>query len=277
MAVVALGRIGSAVIAPSESLDLHVFIDAGGRADSTRVWGGLACVGGELSWIDNELSRLKALLPHAIDKDGELKGKCVPIEYAKESGRKFRQEDRRILFWANQYVGFDEPEVIKMCAAVSEFLADLHPDSDHPERQEIEEWNRERLEYFGGLAKPVNRHKLISMVAHMNWLYDEIRRVNLGPQLRSAHIVVDEENLPCPRPTNRFLTAFFSAGFQSAGMSSRRTGGCFRRVDTGGSHVTVNASAKSHEHAALQYVDIHIQVVQRQLPGFAATSGPVGQ
>lgn len=94
----ALGRIGSAVIAPNESLDLHIFIDAGGQADSTRVWGGLACDAHELSWIDTELSRLKALLPQSLEKDGELKGKHVPIEIAKESGRKFHQEDRRILF-----------------------------------------------------------------------------------------------------------------------------------------------------------------------------------
>jgi hypothetical protein len=276
MALVALGRIGSAEIAPSESLDLHIFIDAGGKADSTRVWGGLACVAHELSWIDSELSRLKALLPYKVEKNGELKGRDVPIEIAKESGLKLRQEDRRILFWANQYPKFDEPEITKMSTLFSEALANLHPDPTHLECQEIEEWNTERRDYLDGLAKPVNRHKLISMIAHMNWLYDEIRRVNLGPQLRSASIVIDEENLPGPMPANRLLTAFFAAGLQSAGMSYRRTGGCFRRIDTGGCHVTVNASAKSHECAALQYVDIHIQVVQRQLPGFT-NKGSVGQ
>ncbi len=51
-------------------------------------------------------------------------------------------------------------------------------------------------------------------------------------------------------------------------MSFRRTGGCFRKVDTGGCNVMVDASAKSEERSGLQYVDILLQVAQRQLPGF---------
>jgi hypothetical protein len=123
--------------------------------------------------------------------------------------------------------------------------------------------------YFDTL-RPANGHKVISMVSHLNWLYGEISRVSLGPQVRSARIVIDQEDLPAPERTNRFLTSFFAAGLQNAGMSFRRTGGCFRRVDTGGCYVTVDGSAKSDEHAGLQYVDILIQVVQRQLPGFSA-------
>jgi hypothetical protein len=84
------------------------------------------------------------------------------------------------------------------------------------------------------------------------------------------HVFIDDENLPTPELNNRFLAGFVAAGLQGAGMSFRRTGGCFRRVDIGGCHVTLDASAKSDEHAGLQYVDILLQVVQRQLPGFTA-------
>lgn len=103
------------MIAPSDSLDLHVFIDAGGRSNSKRVWGGLALLNAqELSWIDTELSRLRASLPDAINQSGELKGKNVPTQIAKDSGLRFRQEDRRILFWANWYPEFDGPELIEV-------------------------------------------------------------------------------------------------------------------------------------------------------------------
>jgi hypothetical protein len=77
--------------------------------------------------------------------------------------------------------------------------------------------------------------------------------------------VIDEEDLPAPMRANRFITAFVAAGLQGTGMSFRRTGGCFRRVDTGGCYVTVDACAKSDKHPGLQYVDIQLQVVQRQL------------
>jgi hypothetical protein len=270
----ALGRLGSAVIAPSESLDLHVFIDAGGRSNSKRVWGGLALLNAhELSWVDTELSRLRALCHDALDRSGELKGKNVPTQIAKDAGLKFRQEDRRILFWANWYPEFDGPELIETRHQLSQFLNELRPDATHLERSEIEAWHTDIRDYFDGLL-PVNGHKVISMVAHLIWLYREIAKVNLGPQLRSARVVIDEENLPTPKLTNRFLTSFVAAGLQGAGMSNRRTGGCFRRVDTGGCHVTVDAAAKSEEHAGLQYVDILLQVVQRQLPGFLAKGDP---
>src|SRR4051794_32918001 len=106
----ALGRLGSTVIPPSESLDLHVFIDAGGRSNTKRVWGGLALLDRrELLWIDSALTRLRALLPTALSPSGELKGKNVPTEIAKGAGLRFRREDRRILFWANWYPEFDGP------------------------------------------------------------------------------------------------------------------------------------------------------------------------
>jgi len=266
----ALGRLGSNIITLSESLDLHVFIDAGGRSNSRRVWGGLACLGAnELLWIDTELFRLRALLKGSLTQSGELKGKAVPTEIAKEAGAKLRQADRRILFWTNWYPEFDGAELVEMRRQLSDFLRNLHPDPFHLERAEIEASYADMRNYFDGL-KPVNGHKIISIVAHLVWLFREIERANLGAQLRSAHFIIDEENLPDPTIASRFLTAFSAAGLQGAGMTFRRTGGCFRRVNTGGCHVTVAPSSKSDEHAGLQYVDILIQVVQRQLPGFSA-------
>lgn len=268
MVQTAHGRLGSTVVASSGSLDLHVFIDAGGRANSKRVWGGIALLNArELSWIDSELSHLRALLPDALSQSGELKGRNVPTQIAKDTANRFRQEDRRILFWANWYPEFDGPELDAMRQQFLQFLTDLRPSPTNFERSEIEAWNTDLRDYFRGLRE-VNRHTIISIIAHLNWLFSEIARVQLGPQLRSAHVLVDDENLPTPMLTNRFLTAFVASGLQGSGMSFRRTGGCFRRVNTGGCHVTVDGSAKSHEHAGLQYVDILLQVVQRQLPRF---------
>jgi hypothetical protein len=264
----ALGRLGSTIVAPTESLDLHIFIDAGGRADSRRVWGGLALLDArELLWIDAELARLRASLP--LEPSGELKGKNVPMQVAKDAGIRFRQQDRRILFWANWYPEFDGAELVEMRRQLSQFLNNLHPDATRTERSEIEAWHTEMRDYFDGL-RPVNGHKVVSILAHLGWLFAEITRVKLGPQLRSAHVVVDEENLPSPESTRRFLASFVAAGLQGAGMSYRRTGGCFRRINTGGCHVAVDACAKSEKHAGLQYVDILLQVVQRKLPGFTA-------
>ncbi len=270
MFLTALGRLGSEVIAPSESLDLHVFIDAGGRANSKRVWGGLALLDSrELSWVDSELAHLRASFPGALKPTGELKGKNVPTQIAKDAGLRLRQEDRRILFWGNWYPEFDGLELIEIRRLFSNFLTDLRPNAAHLERSEIEAWHTDMRDYFDKLP-PVNGHKVISMITHFTWLFREIARVNLGPQLRSAHVMIDEENLPTPKLTNRFLTGFVAAGLQGAGMSNRRTGGCFRRINTGGCHVTVDASAKSDKHAGLQYADILLQVVQRKLPGFTA-------
>jgi hypothetical protein len=264
----ALGRLGSTVVAPNESLDLIVFIDAGGKADLTRVWGGLALLDErELSWIDTELARLRAALPDVLDLRGELKGKNVPTPLAKDAGVRFRQEGRRILFWANWYPDFDGAELAALRRQLSEFLTGLRPDPAHLERPEIEAWQADLQEYFDSL-RSVNGHKIISILAHLGWLFREIARVNLGPQLRSVRVVVDHENLPSPERTNRFLKGFVAAGLQGSGMSFRRTGGCFRRIDTGGCNVVVEESAKSHEHSGLQYVDILLQVVQRQLPGY---------
>jgi hypothetical protein len=270
----ALGRLGSALRAPSGSLDLHIFIDAGGRANSKRVWGGLAMLDAhELSWIEGQLAELRNTLPNALSQAGELKGKNVPTQVAADAGRKFREEDRRILFWANWYPEFDGPELAELRRQMTQFLEDLRPDPTHLERLEIEAWHADMREYFDRLL-PVNAHKVVSIVAHTRWLFREIARVGLGPQLRSARVIADHENLPTPDLTNRFLTGFIAAGLQGAGMSFRRTGGCFRRVNVGGCHVTLDASGKSQDYAGLQYVDILLQVVQRQLPGFGrAASG----
>jgi len=161
------------------------------------------------------------------------------------------------------------PEVAELRRQLSQFLEELRPDVTHLERFEIEAWHKDLLDHFDALP-PINGHKIISILAHLGWLFREIKRVNLGPQLRAVHILIDTENLPAPVLNNRFLTGFLAAGLQGAGMSFRRTGGCFRRVDKGGCHVTVDGSAKSDQHAGLQYVDILLQVVQRQLPGYGA-------
>ncbi|MGA2584548.1 MAG: hypothetical protein ABSG31_14830 [Tepidisphaeraceae bacterium] len=130
MFLVAHGRLGSTVLAPSESLDLHVFIDAAGQSKSKRVWGGLALLGTrELAWVDAEISTLRALLPDALEGNGELKGKKVPLQIAKDTGVKVRREDRRILFWSNWYPKFNDPEIIETRRQLSQFLAGLNPDS----------------------------------------------------------------------------------------------------------------------------------------------------
>lgn len=48
----AIGRIGSKIVSAPLSLEMRVFLDAGGKANRRRVWGGLAIIGErELDWL----------------------------------------------------------------------------------------------------------------------------------------------------------------------------------------------------------------------------------
>jgi hypothetical protein len=60
-----------------------------------------------------------------------------------------------------------------------------------------------------------------------------------------------------------------AATFQAAGMSYRLTGSALREEATEGA-IAVDLAGDSRKCKGLQYVDILLQVVQRQLPGFAA-------
>jgi len=110
MPIATIGRLGSLVRVPSNSLDLYVFVDAGGRASERRLWGGLACIGDrEIAWLRQRLDDLKKTLPNCLEPSGELKGKHVPTPIAQQLGQDLREEDRRSLFWATWCCEVSDP------------------------------------------------------------------------------------------------------------------------------------------------------------------------
>ncbi|TKJ39599.1 MAG: hypothetical protein CEE38_02435 [Planctomycetes bacterium B3_Pla] len=269
MCITAIGRLGSVIEAPTESLYLHVFLDAGGRASKRRVWGGLACVGDrELSWLARKLDDLKVDLRECVEGSGELKGKHVPTSIAKELGRHLREDDRRIVFWATWCSEMDDPVLASLRTLFSEFLSSQKADSYRLDRGQIDDWFRRIESYFARL-KDVNRHKLISLLQHLKWLGDEVRRTRLGGQLRSVRVIVDHENFPDTETCAVLMKEAVAATFQAAGMSYRLTGSAFRQKAIEGT-ISVDLAGNSCKCKGLQYVDILLQVVQRQLPGFAA-------
>ncbi len=91
-----IGRIDSTIEAPSQTLDIKIFIDAGGKADYRRVWGGLAVIGtSEIEWMKDTLDK------YDKSKHKELKGKDLSTEEIISIASRIREENRRILFWAN--------------------------------------------------------------------------------------------------------------------------------------------------------------------------------
>jgi hypothetical protein len=116
--------------------------------------------------------------------------------------------------------------------------------------------------------KAVNQHKLISILQHLKWFGDKVRETGLAPQLRSVRVVVDREDFPDTETCAVLTKEAVAAIFQAAGMSYVLTGTWFREKPAEGA-VTVDLGGDSARCAGLQYVDILLQVVQRQLPGSA--------
>lgn len=105
----AIGRIGSKIISAPLSLEMRVFLDAAGKANRRRVWGGLALIGEhELDWLQKVLDDIRNEFPIKDVKKPEMKGRDLPTSVIKAAGRKLREEDRRILFWANWLPAYNE-------------------------------------------------------------------------------------------------------------------------------------------------------------------------
>ncbi|MDA3821831.1 MAG: hypothetical protein PF450_04350 [Bacteroidales bacterium] len=239
---------------------MQVFIDAGGKAGNQRVWGGLVTIGeSEITWIQQVLNAVG----EDCNEDFELKGRELETTVIKAAGRKILDEDRRILFWANWLLDWKDEKSQKFAEKLGGTLNSLKSNPYHLERDSIETWYNENAGYFSGL-KPVNQHKLLSIILHVQWLIAEIKRTRLGRQLKSVRVVIDKENFPNEARCGVVVKAFVAAGLQGAGMDCSLTGKAFREEANEGS-VIVNVSGKSEKHAGIRYVDILLQAVLRKV------------
>jgi hypothetical protein len=138
MFLTAIGRLGSVLEMPPESLDLSIFLDAGGRARETRVWGGLACLGDrELQLLEQRLVDLKKAYPKRVEESRELKGKRVPTSIAKELGQQLREEERRSLFWASSCCDMNDRDFTWLRALFSAFLASQEAVPHRLDREQV--------------------------------------------------------------------------------------------------------------------------------------------
>ena len=262
----ALGRVSSAVVFPQESLSLSVYVDAGGRAGRKRVWGGLAAVGdNEDLWIRRKMTALATEHAASLEATGELKGGQLQLPDVVRAGRAIVTESRRICFWANWYPSPDE-------TAAETFLRSLAQVRVAQGRQDTA-FNQSRndacVAYIKSLT-PVNRWKVFSLIAHLQWLVGELRNSGVGPQLGRVHLYVDGEDLPSPEGANDLVKLMFAASLQHSGMSLRTTGRAYEEAGQQGA-VRVDLNVGSAGSPGLQFVDILLQAVQRQLPGGAAS------
>lgn len=257
-----LGRLGSSIISPDRSLDLFVFLDAGGRPSGHRLWAGLAAVGErELARIEEDMEHLKQAYPDRLERDGELKGKNVPVEVAKKLGRKLHSSaNRRSRFWVNWYPRHDDGTCQQLCQVLSDVLRTYRVNPSMRDSGRAEKWFVAKTRLFDDL-KPTNRHKMLSILASIGWLCEEIKRVEIGPQMRSVRVCVDQENLPGMEDCAALVKGFTCACLQGVGMSVRLTGKVFRESHEEGA-VAVRLDCDSARCPGLQYVDVLLQVVQ---------------
>ncbi|MDO8141870.1 MAG: hypothetical protein Q6358_10265 [Candidatus Brocadiales bacterium] len=261
----AIGRIGSKIVSAPQSLEMRVFLDAGGKANRRRVWGGLALIGErELDWLQKVLDDIRAEFPIIDIKKPELKGRDLPTSVIKAAGRKLREEDRRILFWANWLPAWNEQAAQKLSVLLAHTLKSMRPNPNHFKQHAIETWYRDNADYFSNLKKDVNRHKLLSIVAHFQWLATEIARIELGYQLKSVEVVIDRENFPIEEKCGVLIKSFVAAALQCAGMDCTLTGRAYRERENDGA-IVINVAGESENSVGIRYVDLLLQTVLRKV------------
>ncbi len=255
-----LGRIGNIIECPPRSLDMQVFVDAAGKAGNKRVWGGLAAIGdSEITWMDNVLDDI------AKDQkqNQELKGRDLDTSVIKDIGRKILEDDRRIIFWANWILDWRHEKSDRLSCRLEDALKSLKANPLHLERNTIENLYNSNSAYFSNL-KQVNKHKLLSIIVHLQWLLSEIKRVKIGHQLKSVRFIIDKENFPKEEKCGALVKTFISASLQSTGMDISLTGKSFREDASEGS-VVVDIAGESEKNVGIRYVDILIQAVLRKV------------
>ena len=263
-----MGRLGSRIHALPESLALRVFVDAGGRAAENRVWGGLAIVDDfEAAWLDRTMHGLKARHADLCLPSGELKGAELTDDEVRNLGRRIKDEDHRVLFWANWFRAATDPRMATLGKKAVDFLREVRADHYRLDAMEIN--NRyDRMAIFLENLKGINRHKVVSTLAHLGWLMEELKLRSLGPQLRSVSVVLDREDIPLTRDCAEFLRLFLVPSLQAVGMSARITWRSLREAPGTGA-IMVEPDADSRTYSGLQFVDILLQGVQRGLPGYS--------
>lgn len=248
-----------------------MYLDAGGRAGETRIWGGLAVFGGdEITWIESVLKELRARPDATMEARGEVKGRDVSLEAAKAIGRRVRDEDRRIAFWAARHRPYSDGSISGAKTELGAFLNELRSDPSRLDQQHVNEWFASKSSYYSKL-KAVNQHKLVALISHLQWLFAQLRATGTASRLGRATLVIDREDFPQPvTECGALVKAFMCSGLQGAGMSYRTTGRAMKEATDEGA-VVVEVHGDSSAHAGLQLVDILLQVVQRQLQDAAPT------
>lgn len=260
----ALSRIHSNILTPPQTLDMKVYIDAGGKANHTRVWGGIAVIGdNELSWIQKVVEDIQKDDPKANNGDFQLKGRDLETSTIIFAGKKLYTENRRILFWSNWFPQWANQDALQISEIFIQALNNFKANKDGLHQNLINDWYQENAKYFLSL-EPVNRYKVLSIIAHLHWLFNEIDRVNLGNQLKSVEIIIDRENFPNEDRCGILIKSSVAASLQTAGMAYTITGSAYKeKADEGA--IIINVCGKSKESSGLTYVDILLQAVLRKV------------
>jgi hypothetical protein len=257
----AIGRINSIIEAPPQTLDMKIFIDAGGKADNRRVWGGLAVIGtSEIKWMKDVLDDI-----HKSNKisSKELKGRELSIEEIKSTGRMIREQDRRILFWANWIECWNEENAQKFARELENAFSSMRSNCTRLDKDSIDAWYKSQASFFSKL-KPINKHKVLSINELLQWVISEIKKCKLGHQLKSVEIVIDNENFQNEKDCGVLFKHIISAGLQSAGMHYTLTGKALKEHAQEGA-VNVNVTGKSEDVVGIRFVDILLQAVLRKV------------
>ncbi len=253
-----IGRIHSTIEAPSQTLDIKMFIDAGGQADYQRVWGGLAAIGtSEVKWMKDTLDKFDK------SKHKELKGIDLSTEEIKSIASKILEEDRRILFWANWIECWNEGNAQELATEFENSLGSMKSNNYHLKKESIDAWYKSQASFFSKL-RPINKHKILSIIELFHWFNIEIEKRKLGHQLKSVEAVIDNENFPNEKDCGVLIKHIISAGLQGAGMHYTLTGKALdERAQEGA--VNVNVAGESEDVVGIRFVDILLQRVLRRV------------
>lgn len=253
-----IGRIHSTIEAPSQTLDIKIFIDAGGQAYDPRVWGGLATTEtSDDKWMKDTLDKFDK------SKHKELKGIDLSTEEIISIASKILEEDRRILFWANWIERWNEGNAQKLATEFGNFLVSMKSNNYHLEKESIDACYQSQASFFSEL-KPINKHKILSIIELFHWFTCEIEKRKLGHQLKSVEIVIDNENFPNEKDCGVLIKHIISAGLQGAGMHYTLTGNAFDEHAQEGA-VNVNVVGESENVVGIRFVDILLQRVLRKV------------
>jgi hypothetical protein len=250
-------------------LAAFLYFDAGGSADQDRTWGGLAAIGkDENNYLASALNTLKERNPKEVDKSsGELKGgdlrsRELVFALGQIRGHKMVFRGRRIP------APDSDQRLVEIQRGFPAMIESLSVNPKQRRRDELLKLKSRLVAYLRDVqSNKVNTHKYFSVLVEFNRLIDAIGKTGEGPNLKEVFVYVDNESFKVPEECAWGLKWFIAACLQAIGMSNKLNGNAPNEEAEEGA-VQLKVDCDSAKYPGIQYVDILLQGVKRDLEDF---------